>query len=185
MRHGIRLLGDPLLRLESAEVEDLASPGHRDDVAALKEALDDFRAERGFGRGIAAPQIGISRKIVALNLGSGTFVIINPKITRYGDAKFTMWDDCMSFPDLLVRLERSASVDVEFLDEGGRKVEWKDLGRAESELLQHEIDHLHGILAVDRALDRDSIVYRSLYAERREYFESLADYRIEPTIRRT
>ncbi|HUX42490.1 MAG TPA: peptide deformylase [Rectinemataceae bacterium] len=182
MRHEIRLLGDPLLRLIAADVEDLASPGHRRDVAALKEALDDFRAEKGFGRGIAAPQIGISRKIVALNLGSGTFVVINPKITRYGDAKFTMWDDCMSFPDLLVRLERSSTVDVEFLDEGGHKVEWKGLGRAESELLQHEIDHLHGILAVDRALDRESLVYRSLFAERREYFEGLVDYRIEPTI---
>ena len=185
MTHGILLLGDPLLRREAADVEDIRSLQVRGEIANLKEALEEFREEKGFGRGIAAPQIGVAKKIVALNLGSGTFVLINPKITRYGDATFTMWDDCMSFPDLLVRVERSATIDVEYLGEEGERKEWKDLGRAESELLQHEIDHLHGILAVDRAIDRESVIYRSLFAERRDYFEGMVDYRLEPTIRRT
>jgi len=182
VRHGILLLGDPLLRRSATGVEDFSSPEIRSDIAALKATLEEFRAEKGFGRGIAAPQIGVSKKILALNLGKGTFVLINPKITRFGEAKFTLWDDCMSFPDLLVRVERSATIDIEYMDESGVKIEWKNLGQAEGELLQHEIDHLHGVLAVDRALDRESLVYRSVFMERRSYFEGLVDYRIEPTI---
>jgi peptide deformylase len=181
MRHQVRLLGDPLLRREAAEVEDFTDAETLADFTALKEALEDFRAEMGFGRGIAAPQIGISRMIVALNLGKGTFVLVNPRITRYGVETFTMWDDCMSFPELLVRVERNASVDVEYRDEGGERREWRNLGRAESELLQHEIDHLHGVLAVDRALDRESVIYRSVFEADRERFSGLVDYCIEPT----
>jgi peptide deformylase len=56
------------------------------------------------------------------------------------------------------------------------------LGQAESELLQHEIDHLDGILAIDHALDASSIIYRSEYEKNREYFDRLVDYTIEPTV---
>ena len=182
MRPGILLLGDPLLRRSAMEVQNLSSPEIRGDIAALMETLEDFRAAKGFGRGVSAPQIGISKKILAINLGKGTFVLINPKITRKSGAKFTLWDDCMSFPDLFVRVERSLSIDVEYLDEGGANNEWKNLGQAESELLQHEIDHLHGVLAIDRALDRESLVYRPLFTERRAYFERMVDYCIAPTI---
>jgi peptide deformylase len=73
-----------------------------------------------------------------------------------------MWDDCMSFPSLLVRVRRHKCISVHFCDEHGNPHEWLQLNQATSELLQHEIDHLDGILAVDRALDDESLVLREV-----------------------
>jgi peptide deformylase len=174
----VLLLGDPRLRTRSAEVERV------DDAAfaALAATLDAFRREHGFGRAISAPQIGIAQRFIAMNLGKGTFFLVNPVITARSEETFTLWDDCMSFPDLLVRVARNASLSLEYSDEHGKHHEWRDIGRAESELLQHEIDHLDGVLAVDRALDRDSLVMRAEYERDRERYDSLVDYAIVPTI---
>ena len=133
----VLILGDPLLRRKSAPIGDFSDPVLKDEMRDLKEALERFRREHGFGRGIAAPQIGIPRRMIALNLGQGTFVIANPEIVRRSDEMFTMWDDCMSFPDLLVRVRRHVSVDLRYMDEDGSAKEWTGIGQAESELLQH------------------------------------------------
>ena len=74
---------------------------------------------------------------------------MNPKIVWNSTETFTMWDDCMSFPTLLVRLQRFKSISVHFSDEHGKPQEWSRLNQATSELLQHEIDHLHGKLFLD------------------------------------
>jgi len=73
-----------------------------------------------------------------------------------------LWDDCFSFPDILVKLERNYSVEVRFTDESGKRRSIK-ASAAFSELLQHEIDHLDGILAIDRAIDSKHIILRSEY----------------------
>ena len=112
----VLLLGNPLLREKSSTVTDFRSQETIGQIVMLKQALDEFRKENGFGRGISAPQIGILKRIVALNLGQGSFVIANPRIVDRSRATFTMWDDCMSFPHLLIRLERSLSVDVVYED---------------------------------------------------------------------
>ena len=145
----VLLLGDPLLRRKSAPIDDVSDPALKDEMRDLKEALERFRREHGFGRGIAAPQIGIPKRMIALNLGQGTFVIANPEIVHRSDETFTMWDDCMSFPDLLVRVRRRVSIDLRFMDEEGAVKEWTSIGQAESELLQHEIDHLDGKVFVE------------------------------------
>jgi peptide deformylase len=175
MHSRVLLLGDPRLRMKSEAVKDFSDPRFREEVALLKQALQEFRAEIGFGRGIAAPQIGIGKRFIALNLGDGPFVIINPVITGRSEETFTMWDDCMSFPDLLVKVKRHTSISVQYLDEAGREQTWEHMDRATSELLQHEIDHLDGILAVDRALDKESIIYRSVFNENKDYFLDQAD----------
>ncbi|HEX8253545.1 MAG TPA: peptide deformylase [Thermoanaerobaculia bacterium] len=174
----VLLLGDPRLRVRSAEVERYDAPS----FDALASTLDAFRKRHGFGRAISAPQIGIAQRFIAMNLGDGPFFIVNPVITSRSEETFTMWDDCMSFPDLLVRVSRHASLSLEYVDEHGKPREWRDIDRAVSELLQHEIDHLDGILAVDRALDRDALVMRGAYDAHREYYDSLVDYTIVPTI---
>lgn len=178
----ILLLGNPLLRERSSTVTEFDSKETLSQIAQLKKTLDEFRRENGFGRGIAAPQIGILKRIIALDLGKGSFVIVNPQIVSVSGFKFTMWDDCMSFPDLLVRLERDSSIDLKYRDEIGIEHEWLNLGHAESELLQHEIDHLDGILAIDHAIDASSIIYRREYEKNREYFDRLVDYKIKPTV---
>jgi peptide deformylase len=171
-------LGDPRLRLACEAVGDLADPAFRAEAARLKVALDAFRAERGFGRGIAAPQIGIARRLVAINLGEGTRCLVNPAIEWRSPESFTMWDDCMCFPELLVRLRRSDSITVSFQDEEGSPRRWERLGRAASELLQHELDHLDGVLAVDLALDSRGIVYRAAFDADPGYFKAQVDYAI-------
>ncbi|HEX8620163.1 MAG TPA: peptide deformylase [Thermoanaerobaculia bacterium] len=178
MLEDVLLLGDPRLRVRSSEVE-------RYDAApfdALAAMLEAFRKRHGFGRAISAPQIGIAQRFIAMNLGRGTFFLVNPVITSRSDETFTMWDDCMSFPDLLVRVRRHASLSLSFVDEQGRAHEWRDVEPAVAELLQHEIDHLDGVLAVDRALDRDALVMRRAYEGNREYYDAMVDYTITPTV---
>ena len=175
----VLLLGDPRLRVRSADVRSFEDQEHFGTLAAT---LKEFRRAHGFGRAISAPQIGVAQRFMAMNLGKGTFFIVNPAITWRSDETFTMWDDCMSFPDLLVRVERAWSLSLEYVDEQGRRKEWRELDRAVSELLQHEIDHLDGVLAVDRALDTQSLVMRREYERNREYFDAMVDYAIVPTI---
>jgi peptide deformylase len=175
-------LGDPRLRLVCEPVGDPAEPGFQAEHQRLKQALDAFRAERGFGRGIAAPQIGIPKRFIAINLGQGTHALLNPAITWRSPETFTLWDDCMCFPWLLVRVRRHASVSISFLDEEGVRQHWERLGRAESELLQHECDHLDGILATDRAEGPEGIISREAFERFREHFTAQVDYTIQPTV---
>ncbi|MDD3516424.1 MAG: peptide deformylase [Synergistaceae bacterium] len=182
MKRPVLILGDPLLRRKCAPVEDFSDPLLEEEMEDLREALELFRKEHGFGRGIAAPQIGIPKRLIALNLGKGSFVIANPEIVSRSPETFTLWDDCMSFPDLMVRVRRHRSVSIRYRDEKGAQKEWADLGIAESELLQHEMDHLDGVLAVDRAIGTGDIVYMAEYRKHKNVYDSQCDYSIVPTI---
>jgi len=175
-------LGDPKLRVVCEPVKDVADPGFQAGNRRLQAALEAFRAERGFGRGIAAPQIGIPSRFIAINLGQGTRTLVNPAVTWRSDETFTLWDDCMCFPDLLVKVRRHRSISVDFQDEAGAPRQWERLGQAEAELLQHELDHLDGILATDLALDARSIISRNAYAENPGFFQEQVDYLIQPTV---
>lgn len=179
----ILLLGDPQLRQRCLPVTDFGSPEFREHGLRLKGALERFRGEHGFGRAIAAPQIGVPLRMIAMNLGEGSFLLVNPELANPSAKRFTLWDDCMSFPWLMVRLERHLSVDLHYRDEQGNLISRVSVAQDVSELLQHEVDHLDGVLALDRAMDRDSIVARQVYLEKRSYFDSLVDYVIRPTVR--
>ena len=172
----VLLIGDPRLRRTSAPVTDLDAPAFRRAEGRLHATLAAFRDANGFGRAVSAPQIGVDRRFIATNLGHEPFTIVNPEITHRSADTFTMWDDCMSFPFLLVKVRRHASISLVFEDERGKRAEWNDLDAAISELLQHEIDHLDGVLAVDRAIDRDSIVSRSVFESDPEHFAAQVDY---------
>lgn len=90
-------------------------------------------------------------------------------------------DDCMSIEGQLVRVPRSTSISVEFLDEAGELVQFDAVETSLSELLQHEIDHLDGILAVDRAVDKSDVIARADFEADREKYLKMVDYVIEPT----
>jgi peptide deformylase len=174
----VLLLGDPRLRARSTEVQASDPPA----FASLAATLEAFRKKHGFGRAISAPQIGIAQRFIAMNLGEGTFFIVNPVITWRSAETFTMWDDCMSFPDLLVRVRRAKSLSLDYCDEHGKAHTWKDVDQPIAELLQHEIDHLDGILAVDRAVDRYALVMRAAYDANRAFYDAQVDYTIVPTV---
>ncbi len=168
-------LGDPRLRARAAPVDDLDHPDCAAAAGRLQATLDAFRAARGFGRAIAAPQIGVGLRLVAFHLAGERFAMINPELTARSADTFTLWDDCFCFPDLLVKVRRHRSVSVRWLDQRGAAQRWDGVDAAAAELLQHEIDHLDGVLAVDRAVDRDSLVDRAVFEVRRDWFAALVD----------
>ena len=128
-------------------------------VADLKDTMLDFRKRYGVGRAIAAPQIGVMKRLIYMYIDSPT-VFINPRLVDKSKGMMTVWDDCMSFPDLLVRVRRHKTCTIRYFD-----LDWQEqqmlLEDDLSELLQHEYDHLDGILAVSRALDSQSFAFKS------------------------
>lgn len=156
-------LGDPLLRAVSAPAGDTATTLRVLDD--LRDTLHEFQRAHGFGRGISAVQIGEAVRLIYIEFGGVAYAICNPEYESQSERKFRLWDDCFSFPDLLVYLERSETVRVRYQDEQGDARRLEASG-ALSELLQHEIDHLDGILAIDRAIDRNSLCTREEYVRR-------------------
>jgi peptide deformylase len=156
-------LGDPMLRVVSSPVAipSEAEPVWRD----LRATLHEFRRTHGFGRGISAVQIGEPKRLIYLEFAGAVYCIMNPEFEFRSAQIFRLWDDCFSFPDLLVYLERAQSVSIRYQDEHGAARRLEASGPL-SELLQHEIDHLDGILAIDRAIDRNSLCTREEYERR-------------------
>ena len=152
-------LGNPQLYMKSKQVERSELASVRQIAEDLHDTMMAFRDKHGFGRGIAAPQIGVMKRIVYTH-SVRPLVLINPELHDLSDASLTLWDDCMSFPDLLVRVKRHKTCSVQFLNLDGELVTHQLEGDA-AELLQHECDHLDGILAVQRAIDPKSIALRS------------------------
>jgi len=150
-------LGDPLLRTTSAPVPTAsqATPVFHD----LRDTLHEFRRSHGFGRGISAVQIGEPLRLIYIEFEGAAYALRNPAYEFQSEDKLRLWDDCFSFPNLLVYLERSQTVRVHYEDEEGKARIVAASGPL-SELLQHEIDHLDGILAIDRAIDRNSLCTR-------------------------
>ncbi len=155
----IRLLGDPVLRVRCRKVTRKVQTDLPGLVQDLKDTLAEFKKRRGFGRGIAAPQIGRPDRVIYIDF-EYTGPLINPEIIHRSRRTFQLWDDCFSFPDLLVRVRRHHAIEVAFSDLEGKRQRLKATGGL-SELLQHEIDHLDGIVAIDRAIDSKHIVLRS------------------------
>lgn len=155
----ILMLGNPELYKVSVDVkkEDLTEISGI--VTDLHDTLMDFRNRFGVGRAIAAPQIGVFKKIIYMNIDN-PLVLINPVLREQSPEMIEIWDDCLSFPDLLVKVLRHRSCKIDYLDR-----EWKSCSMSLqddlSELLQHECDHLDGILAVQRAIDGKSFAIRS------------------------
>lgn len=165
----ILLLGEAKLWRRCAPVKGIAAPETRRAVRDLRDTLADFRKKNGFGRGIAAPQVGVLKRIIYIHFPKEGIngALINPRIARKSKAKIKLWDDCFSFPNLLVRVERARSIDVEYTDERGARRSIAAQGGL-SELLQHEIDHLDGILAVQRAINGRSFALRGELKKRRK-----------------
>lgn len=156
--HRIRLLGDPILRTRCEAIERPSSTAVRVIVDDLRETLRDWQSRFGAGRAIAAPQIGAPVRMVYVEMDR-PWVLINPEIMDIGNEDFSVWDDCFSFPNLLVRVSRAYRIRVRYQDLKGA---WKeeDLEGDRAELLQHEIDHLDGVLAVDRPHGLDPFCLR-------------------------
>ncbi len=152
----ILVLGDPRLQIRCPVVGE-RYPELERDLARLTAALAEARARLGFGRAISAPQIGLIRRIIAMDLGAGPFVLIDPEILWRSEETAAVWDDCLSVPGRLVRVRRHHSISLRFRDHALRVRAWSRLPFDLSELVQHELDHLDGILMVDRSDGADAV----------------------------
>jgi peptide deformylase len=161
-------LGDPVLRQKATQVTNPAAPEIRELVGDLADTLAHWRAETGYGRGIAAPQIGVLQRVIFLQLpGQKPWPFINPEIVARSEEKVVVWDACLSFLAIFMQVQRHREITVRYQTLEGETVEVDaGAGRDLSELLQHEIDHLDGILAIDRVTDVKTIVTREEFEKR-------------------
>ena len=159
-------LGDPRLRERALPVT--FDPEIDDLIQDLADTLAYWRSTTGYGRGIAAPQLGVPQRVIFLKLPDGApWPLLNPEITRRSQEKIVVWDACLSFLSIFMQVERSRQIRVRYQNRKGEAVE-VDAGDENnlSELLQHEIDHLDGILAIDRVIDIKTICTREEFEKR-------------------
>lgn len=161
MKHlnDLLLLGDPRLYEVCEPVSKEELPLVKEWVTDLHNVMEEIRAKYNFGRAIAAPQLGIMKRVIYMNIDKPV-VFINPVFDNISEEMFEMWDDCMSFPNLLVKVKRHKSLTIHYLNEHWQEQSWHmedDL----SELLQHEYDHLNGILCTMRAVDDKAFKWRA------------------------
>ena len=158
MERDILLLGNPRLYEISEEVKREELEELRSVFTDMFDCIRGIRRDYGFGRAIAAPQIGVQKRLICI-LTDQPYVIINPRLEFVGNEMMELMDDCMSFPDLLVRVKRYKRCIIYYKD-----LEWNDcsmeLEGDMSELIQHEYDHLDGILATLRAVDERALVMK-------------------------
>ena len=161
-------LGNPLLREKCEEVKDPASPEILDLIGDLADTLAHWRAKTGYGRGIAAPQIGVLRRVIFLKLfGVEPWPLINPEIIARSKELVTVWDACLSFLSIFMQVERHRQITLRYQNVRGETLTLTaGDDRNLSELLQHEIDHLDGILAIDRVVDVKTICTREEFEKR-------------------
>jgi peptide deformylase len=161
-------LGDPRLREIAEPVEN---PGYKEIASLTKDMADTlahWRESTGYGRAIAAPQLGVNQRVVLLKLpGEEAWPLVNPEIMDRTEEKIVVWDCCLSFLSIFMQVERHREVTVRYQDLSG---EWHEIKagaeRDLSELLQHELDHLDGILAVDRVTDIRTLCTREEFEKR-------------------
>ncbi|OAA88826.1 peptide deformylase [Clostridium coskatii] len=155
----ILLLGNDALYKKSLPVEKEDMDSIKKTVSNLHDTLIDFRKKYNAGRAIAAPQIGVFKRLIYMYIDK-PIVFINPVLKFDNKEMMDVMDDCMSFPNLLVKVKRYKECtvmykDINFVD---KTLNFKgDL----SELIQHEYDHLDGILATMRAVDNKSFYIKS------------------------
>ena len=162
----ILLLGNPKLYESCTSIKKSELKEIKNVVADLHDTLMDFRKKYSAGRAIAAPQIGVMKRLIYMHIKSPV-VFINPVLNDFSRKAIQLWDDCMSFPNILVKVKRFENCRITFRD-----LKWKEhsiiLEEDLSELLQHEVDHLNGILAIQRAIDSTSIILKS----EKKFFDS-------------
>lgn len=156
--HDLLQLGNPLLYQVSDPISYKEIDSVSSWVADLHHVMDEIRSSYNFGRAIAAPQLGNMKRLIYMNIDEPV-VFINPEIIAKSEETFVLWDDCMCFPNLLVKVRRHQRITIRYRDEQWNLKEW-EMESDLSELLQHEYDHLEGILCTMRAIDRKSFKWR-------------------------
>ncbi len=139
----IVLEGDEVLREKAKEVKKITP----NIIKLLDNMRDTMYAYKGVG--LAAPQVGVSKRVIVVDIGEGLIEFINPEIVE-SQGEVVDFEGCLSLPEIIGEVKRANMVKVKGLDRHGKEVEIKAEGYL-ARALQHEIDHLNGILFIDIA----------------------------------
>ncbi|MCF6462702.1 peptide deformylase [Clostridium sp. Cult1] len=141
----IRYVGDPILRKKSREVTEVS-----ERIRTLIEDMVDTMYENK-GVGLAAPQVGVLRRVVVIDIGDGPIKLINPEIIET-EGEYIDIEGCLSVPNRAGTVKRPERVKVKYLDETGEEKTIEGTGLL-AKALCHEIDHLNGILFIDKIIE--------------------------------
>ena len=162
----ILILPDPRLRVVADPVEEID-----DEIKTLARDMLETMYEAP-GIGLAAPQVGALKRVVVMDLSKddepkNPIVMINPEIVKYSEETVTTEEGCLSIPELYYEVERPAEVTVRYTDLEGKE-HTTDATERLAICMQHEIDHLDGVLYIDylSRLKRDRVLKKFQKAER-------------------
>ncbi|MGH7203882.1 MAG: peptide deformylase [Candidatus Levyibacteriota bacterium] len=156
------------LRKPSQEVpiKSITSPDFKAKVAYLKDCLRNYRNLTGYGRGITAVQVGIPERFSVIFTQDGLLIVINPTITKKSQKLLLYPEICMSANPVIAPTVRPAWIEFDYYDEQGNLQHWKtkdntDKGEIMNRVFQHEIDHMEGIINIDRVRDPKELILES------------------------
>lgn len=154
-----------LLRKKSEKVKtgEIRSKKIRSIISKLKKTLLEYKRLSGKGRGIAGIQIGIPLKIAVVFIDEKMETIINPKLIKNSGQLLIYPEICMSANPVIAKTARPSWVEIEYFDEKGIKKNWKRKDKNKTDLvlnrvIQHEIDHMEGIINIDLVKPGDLIL---------------------------
>jgi len=134
---------DQALKMRSREVEEVT----KEIKKLCLEMIETIKDADGVG--LAAPQVGVLKRLIAVDIGKKPFALINPVITKKSKETFVGEEGCLSFPKVFIAINRATEIEVEALNIDGKPIKLKAKDFA-ARVLQHEIDHLNGILIIDK-----------------------------------
>ncbi len=139
----IRIYGDPVLREKAKQIQDVTEE-HRKTLSRMAQTMSVSS-----GVGLAAPQIGINEQMIVVDIGSGLYKLINPKVVKKQGSQ-SLEEGCLSIPGITIKIKRAKNIFIKALDEFGKPFSCEAQGLLAC-VFQHEIDHLSGKLIVDYA----------------------------------
>lgn len=161
MMKKIRKYPDPVLRIKSEEIKTFDKT-LKNIINAMREGM---LLEEGIG--LAANQIGITKRVILIGDEKELYIMVNPVITWFSTEKEKMMEGCLSFNDLNVNISRSKSVKVKYFDENGNPKE-DTFDGIYARAIQHEVDHINGILIIDYLEPEEKFNYNIKIIENKE-----------------
>lgn len=143
----IKIYSCPILRKKSRKLkaEELQEKKIKQFISDMEKTM----LEKD-GVGLAAPQVGHNLRVVVIKTEEGNLVLINPKILRKSWRKDLMEEGCLSLPEIFGLVKRPTRIKLVALDKNGKRIKFKAVGYF-ARVIQHEVDHLEGVLFIDKA----------------------------------
>jgi len=150
--HPIRIAGDPVLRTKAKKVKKIDASVQK----LIDDMIDTMHAAPGVG--LAAPQVGVSLRVVVIETpDDGLMALINPEVVKTSGERLVM-EGCLSVPGYQAEITRSRQVTVKALDRDGKEVRIKAVDTLLAQALEHEIDHINGVLYIDYLTSADELI---------------------------